>query len=431
MKFSIITLGCKVNSYESSYVKEEFESNGYTEVDIDDNPDIVVINTCSVTNQSDAKSRHMIRQVKRKVPNALIVACGCSVQNHKDEFKDLGADILLGNFGKSKIVSYVEEYNKNKSIIVSNYEVKDDDFEHMFVKNELDKTRAFVKIQDGCNNYCSYCIIPYLRGNIRSKDIDIATDEINRLVDMGHKEVVLTGIHTGSYGRGKGYDLVDLIRRISLNPKLERIRISSIEVTELDDKFLEELKNNSKICNHLHIPLQSGSDTVLKYMNRKYDTKYFKEKIDDIRKIRPDISITTDLILGFPHESEECFEETYSFLNDIKFTKIHTFPFSLRSGTAAEGMKKYFVEDKVKKERVKKVLELSDRLENEYYNKFVDKTLSIIVENDKHGRNVGHTSNYILVEFDKKLDEGTLANIKIISVDGKSVKGELVNIEKR
>lgn len=431
MKFSIITLGCKVNSYESSYVKEEFESNGYTEVGIDDNPDIVVINTCSVTNQSDAKSRHMIRQVKRKVPNALIVACGCSVQNHKDEFKDLGADILLGNFGKSKIVSYVEEYNKNKSIIVSNYEVKDADFEHMFVKNELDKTRAFVKIQDGCNNYCSYCIIPYLRGNIRSKDIDIATDEINRLVDMGHKEVVLTGIHTGSYGRGKGYDLVDLIRRISLNPKLERIRISSIEVTELDDKFLEELKNNPKICNHLHIPLQSGSDTVLKYMNRKYDTKYFKEKIDDIRKIRPDISITTDLILGFPHESEECFEETYSFLNDIKFTKIHTFPFSLRSGTAAEGMKKYFVEDKVKKERVKKVLELSDRLENEYYNKFVDKTLSIIVENDKHGRNVGHTGNYILVEFDKKLDEGTLANIKIITVDGKSVKGELVNIEKR
>ena len=430
MKFSIITLGCKVNSYESTYVKEQFESKGYNEVNIDDNPDIVVVNTCSVTNQSDAKSRHMIRQIKRKAPNALIVACGCSVQNHKDEFKDLGADILLGNFGKSKIVNYVEEYKKNRDTILTNYEVKDDDFEHMFVKNELDKTRAFVKIQDGCNNYCSYCVIPYLRGNIRSKDIDVATEEINKLVNMGHKEIVLTGIHTGSYGRGKGYDLVDLTKRISLNPKLERIRISSIEATELDDKFLEELKTNSKICNHLHIPLQSGSDTVLKYMNRKYDTKYYKEKIEEIRKIRPDISITTDLILGFPHETEECFEETYVFLKEIGFTKIHTFPFSLRSGTAAEGMKKYFVNDRDKKERVKKVLELSDKLENEYYTKFIGKTLSIIVENDKHDRNVGHTSNYILIEFDKKLDEGTLANIKITDVDGKSVKGHLVSIEK-
>ena len=410
MKYTILTLGCKVNSYESAYFKEHLDERGYTETTLEDSPEIIIINTCSVTNQSDAKSRHVIRNARRKSPDAVIVACGCSVQNHQTKLRDLGADILVGTFGKAKIVDMIEEYIKSKNTITENFTKDDKDFENMFVKNENDKTRAFVKIQDGCNNYCTYCIIPYLRGNIRSKDIEDATKEIKSLVDSGHKEIVLTGIHTGSYGRDKDYDLVDLIRRISKFDNLKRIRISSIEATELDDKFLEELKNNPKICNHLHIPLQSGSDTVLKYMNR-------------IRKIRPGISITTDLILGFPHEDDKCFKETYEFLKKCEFTKIHTFPFSLRNGTAAEHMKDYFVNDKDKKERVRKVLDLSLKLENIYYKKFIGKTMPIIVETTKDGITRGHTDNYILVEVPEKLEDGSMVDVEITQVDNQIVKG--------
>ena len=423
MKYTILTLGCKVNSYESAFFKEQLDDRGYIETSLDEKPDIIIINTCSVTNQSDAKSRHVIRNARRKSPDAVIVACGCSVQNHQTKLRDLGADILVGTFGKAKIVDTIEDYIKSKNTITENFTKDDKDFENMFVKNENDKTRAFVKIQDGCNNYCTYCIIPYLRGNIRSKDINDAIKEIKSLVDSGHKEIVLTGIHTGSYGRDKDYDLVDLIREISKFDNLKRIRISSIEATELDDKFLEELKNNPKICNHLHIPLQSGSDTVLKHMNRKYDTKYFLEKLNTIRKIRPDISITTDLILGFPYEDDKCFKETYEFLKKCEFTKIHTFPFSLRNGTAAEHMKKYFVNDKDKKDRVRKVLDLSLELEEIYYKKFIGKTMPIIVETTKDGITRGHTDNYILVEVDEKLEEGSMVEVKITSVDKQVVKG--------
>lgn len=428
MKYTVLTLGCKVNSYESDYIKEKFNENGYTECPLSDASDVVVINTCSVTNQSDAKSRHMIRLAKRNAPNAIIVACGCSCQNHKAELLDLGIDILIGTKDKSKILEYVKDFKKNHEPIVKFYDMSNQEFETMYLKNETDKTRAFVKIQDGCNNFCSYCIIPYMRGNIRSKDIKEATNEINSLVKMGHSEIVLTGIHTGSYGRGLGYDLVDLIRKISLNPDLKRIRISSIEITELDEKFMDELKNNPKICDHLHIPLQSGSDAVLKLMNRKYDKNFYINKIAEIRSIRPDISITTDLIVGFPGETDEYFEEVIDFLKQINFAKIHTFPFSLRSGTAAESMTG-FVDEKIKKERVRRVLDLSEQLENKYYKKFIGKDLDIIVESTKDGKTDGHTSNYILVHTDEIHKEGETITVKIDSVDGLTVKGHSINVD--
>jgi len=429
MKFCVLTLGCKVNSYESDFIKEKFSDEGFIEVGISDQPDIIIINTCSVTNQSDAKSRHLIRLARKSAPNSVIVACGCSAQNHKDEMLEYGANIVIGNKDKSRILDYVKKYLKSKEMITKFYDLSDVEFETMFVKNENDKTRAFVKIQDGCNNFCSYCVIPYMRGNIRSKDINLAEEEINTLVDNGHSEIVLTGIHTGSYGRGENYDLVDLIRRISKNPKLKRIRISSIEITELDDKFLDELKSNPKICNHLHIPLQSGSDIVLKKMNRKYDTKYFEEKIKTIRDIRPDISITTDLIVGFAYETDEEFNKTYNFLKKINFTKIHTFPFSLRNGTKAEEMKEYFVKDNIKKERVKKVLELSKQLENDYYKKFIGKKLDVIVENSKDGISSGHTDNYILVKLDKVVKSGEIIDVIIDSVDNLGVNGHIASID--
>lgn len=417
MKIFIETLGCKVNTYESEVIKEEFLRNGYELADNLSDANVIVVNTCSVTNQSDAKSRKVIRNARKNNKNAILVICGCSSQNHQDELKDLGADILIGNKDKSKIFDYVNNYD-NKQII-NYYNMINTDFEKMSLDNYSERTRAFVKIQDGCNNYCSYCIIPYLRGTIRNKDLNDAINEINTLVNNGFKEIVLTGIHTGSYP-----ELVKLIQEISKNDKLERIRISSIEATEINDEFLKELKNNNKICNHMHIPVQAACDNTLKKMNRKYDMNKFKEIINKIREVRPDINITTDLIVGFPTETKEDFLESYNNANEIKFGKIHVFPYSKRDGTVAAKMKS-IVTDAEKKERTHKMITLSNKLENEYYNKFIDKTLSVLVEEVFDKYCTGHTDNYIKVIINKKLEHNKFYNVKIIKVDNCNVYGEV------
>lgn len=417
MKIFIETLGCKVNTYESEVIKEEFLRNGYELADNLRDANVIVVNTCSVTNQSDAKSRKVIRNARKNNKNAILVVCGCSSQNHQDELKDLGADILIGNKDKSKIFDYVNNYD-NKQII-NYYNMINTDFEKMSLDNYSERTRAFVKIQDGCNNYCSYCIIPYLRGTIRNKDLNDAINEINTLVNNGFKEIVLTGIHTGSYP-----ELVKLIQEISKNDKLERIRISSIEATEINDEFLKELKNNNKICNHMHIPVQAACDNTLKKMNRKYDMNKFKEIINKIREVRPDINITTDLIVGFPTETKEDFLESYNNANEIKFGKIHVFPYSKRDGTVAAKMKS-IVTDAEKKERTHKMITLSNKLENEYYNKFIDKTLSVLVEEVFDKYCTGHTDNYIKVIINKKLEHNKFYNVKIIKVDNCNVYGEV------
>lgn len=417
MKIFIETLGCKVNTYESEVIKEEFLRNGYELADNLSDANVIVVNTCSVTNQSDAKSRKVIRNARKNNKNAILVVCGCSSQNHQDELKDLGADILIGNKDKSKIFDYVNNYD-NKQII-NYYNMINTDFEKMSLDNYSERTRAFVKIQDGCNNYCSYCIIPYLRGTIRNKDLNDAINEINTLVNNGFKEIVLTGIHTGSYP-----ELVKLIQEISKNDKLERIRISSIEATEINDEFLKELKNNNKICNHMHIPVQAACDNTLKKMNRKYDMNKFKEIINKIREVRPDINITTDLIVGFPTETKEDFSESYNNAKEIKFGKIHVFPYSKRDGTVAAKMKSV-VTDAEKKERTHKMITLSNKLENEYYNKFIDKTLSVLVEEVFDKYCTGHTDNYIKVIINKKLEHNKFYNVKIIKVDNCNVYGEV------
>ena len=417
MKIFIETLGCKVNTYESEVIKEEFLRNGYELADNLSDANVIVVNTCSVTNQSDAKSRKVIRNARKNNKNAILVVCGCSSQNHQDELKDLGADILIGNKDKSKIFDYVNNYD-NKQII-NYYNMINTDFEKMSLDNYSERTRAFVKIQDGCNNYCSYCIIPYLRGTIRNKDLNYAINEINTLVNNGFKEIVLTGIHTGSYP-----ELVKLIQEISKNDKLERIRISSIEATEINDEFLKELKNNNKICNHMHIPVQAACDNTLKKMNRKYDMNKFKEIINKIREVRPDINITTDLIVGFPTETKEDFLESYNNAKEIKFGKIHVFPYSKRDGTVAAKMKS-IVTDTEKKERTHKMITLSNKLENEYYNKFIDQTLSVLVEEVFDKYCTGHTDNYIKVIINKKLEHNKFYNVKIIKVDNCNVYGEV------
>lgn len=424
MKACVITLGCKVNAYESEYIKEQFVKAGYSIVELKNNPDVVVVNTCTVTNQSDAKSRKVIRSVKRECPNCILVVCGCASEHHKENLIDLNIDILIGNFNKSKIVELVEDFKMHKLKKISFSDMMSVSFENMEIDNFMNRTRAFVKIQDGCNNYCSYCIIPYMRGDCRSKDINDAYKEIKTLVNKGYKEIVLTGIHTGHYGEDKDYDLVDLIRLITPLEGLLRIRISSIEITELNDKFMEELKVNNKLCNHMHIPLQSGSNEILKRMNRKYTKEEFISIIEKLRCIRPNISITTDLIVGFPYETNELFQETIDTIKKIGFTKIHTFPYSIRNNTPAALME-YQVDEKIKKERVRKILELSEYLENLYYQKFVGKVLYVLVESDEDGL----TDNYIKVKLDKPLENGVVKKVLIEKVDSLNVFGKVLIAE--
>lgn len=420
MKVCIETLGCKVNAYESELIKERFIQSGSLIVTDKKEADVIVINTCTVTNQADSKSRKLIRQARRDNENACLVVCGCSSENHKEALVDLDIDILIGNKNKSKIVELVDMFFQDKKKIMQFFDLRNTDFEDMQINNFEGRTRGFVKIQDGCNNFCSYCIIPFMRGNIRSKDINVAIDEINCLADNGYQEIVLTGIHTGSYGDGEDFDLTDLIHEISKNDNLKRIRISSIEITELDQKFMNELKNNPKICNHFHVPIQSGSEHILKLMNRKYNIDEYKKKIEELRSIRKDVNITTDLIVGFPEETDEDMLETINNLKSIGFSKIHTFPFSLRSGTKASLYKP--VNDTVKKNRVNEILKLSDQLECKYYQKFIGKELEVLVEDGTSG----FTDNYIKVNLDKECEHNSFVKVRIESVDGVNVNGVVI-----
>ena len=399
MKFYIYTLGCKVNSYESRIMTEDLINAGYVEEKDNNIPaDIYIINTCSVTNTADSKSLKLIRQAIKKNKDAIIVVCGCLAQAKPETVNIEGVDIVIGNKNKSKVSEYINEYVKNKNKKTDIYDISNVEFETMKLNN-FDKTRAFIKIQDGCNNFCAYCIIPYTRGSVRSKPREDILNEIDHLTLNGHKEIVLTGIHTGNYGSEfDNYDFADLLNEIVKIKKLSRIRISSIEITELNDRVLEIIKNNNVLVDHLHIPLQSGSDEILKLMNRKYDTKYFIEKINKIRKIRPDISITTDVIVGFPNETDKNFNETIETIKKVDFSKLHVFPYSKREGTKAATMEGQIKED-VKKQRVMELLKLSKELENKYMNKFIGKTLTFIPEVYKDGYLIGHTGNYLLIKL--------------------------------
>jgi threonylcarbamoyladenosine tRNA methylthiotransferase MtaB len=423
MKFKIITLGCKVNTYESEMMKEKLLQAGYHET-FDNDANIVIINTCSVTNMADSKSRKLIRFAKKENKNSNIVVCGCSAENHQEELKTLDIDILIGNKDKSRIVELINEYLKNNQKIVKFYDRFHLPFEDMAVNKFSSHTRAFMKIQDGCNNFCAYCIIPYLRGNIRSKDINAAFTEAQELVSNGHQEIVLTGIHTGSYGRGCGFDLVDLLEKMTTIPNLKRIRLSSIEITELNDKFFNFLKNNPKLCNHLHVPLQAGSDHILKLMGRKYTLDEYAEMINKIRSIRPDINISTDIIVGFPQETDEDFNSTLNFAKKIKYAKIHVFPYSKRDGTRAAVMPNQ-IDGNIKKQRAESLINLSNELEYNYNNLFKGKILEVLIEENINNTSIGHTSNYIKVIIDKNIPRNTFVNVQITDIFSDHVKGEI------
>ena len=424
MSFSILTLGCKVNTYESEAMTELLIENGYQNIDDYKKADIVIVNTCSVTNNADIKSRKLIRRIKRENKDCILVVCGCSVQNNYDSYENMDIDILIGNRNKSIIVGLISDYidnNKKYSYIDENRNLS---FESMMVSKFTSHTRAFIKIQDGCDNFCSYCIIPFVRGSIRSKDFGEVIKEAKALVSNGHKELVLTGIHTGSYN-SNGKNLTALIKELSKIKDLELIRISSIEITELDEEFLEELKNNPKIANHLHIPLQAGSDEILKLMNRKYDLKYYEDKINTIRSIRSDISITTDLIVGFPNETDELFIKSYEFCKKINFAKIHVFPYSIRTGTKASLMENQ-IDEHCKKMRSSKIGSLSKELEYNYAKSFINKELDVLVEEIIDGYSVGHTSNYLKIKIDKKLNKNKIYKVKLTKIESDAILGVLL-----
>lgn len=428
MKVAVYTLGCKVNTYESEYVIKEFLKRGYTLTDFsDENADIYLINTCTVTNTSDQKSRKMIRQARKKNKDAVVVAMGCftQIRNNDNQIMDF-VDVVIGNKDKSRIVDLTEEFIKNKRKIANIEDINEADFDDMEISYFNTRTRALVKIEDGCENFCSYCIIPYVRGRVRSKRPEKVIDEVKRLVNNGYKEIVLTGIHTGHYGADlKDYDFSDLLLELEKIESLDRIRISSIEITELNDKFLSVLRKSKKIVNHIHIPLQAGSNHILKLMNRKYDKKYYLDKINKIRKIRPDMAFTTDVIVGFPLESDYDFNETIAFVKEVSFAGGHVFPYSRRNGTPAAKMKGQITKEE-KHIRCKKLISVFDSLEEAYYKKHIGCTLTVIAETYQDGTLTGHTDNYLKVRFkgsEKLL--GLEVNVKLSEYKDKMLFGEV------
>ena len=394
--FLIKTLGCKVNSYESEFVRNLLLNEEYKETK--DNADICLVNTCTVTNTADNKSKQVINNIRKNNPNAIVVAFGCFCEFRKANINDLiDAEIILGTKNKTKVLKCIKDYEKNHERIILFDESKEDVFEDMEIKKYEHHHRAFIKIEDGCNNFCSYCIIPYVRGRVRSKDFNKCIIEVNDLALSGHKEIVLSGIHTGQYS-SDNKRLADLINEISKVEQIKRIRLSSVEIVELDAKMMDIINNNKKFVSHLHIPLQAGCDKTLKAMNRRYNLEYFTDKVNTIRSLRPDISLTTDVIVGFPGETEEDFECTYNYCKNIGFAKIHVFPYSDRNGTVASRMPNH-VPRNIVKERARKLIELSDTLEKKYFKKFIGKEEEVLVEEFKNGYYHGFTENYIPVKL--------------------------------
>lgn len=417
MKFKIVSLGCKVNSYECSALSFNLQNRGYIETKGNDY-DIVIINTCSVTATADQKSRQHIRKMMRENPDAICVVMGCYSQGNKDYIvNEIKPHIVVGTSHRDELPDLIKQYLSNKERIV-----KIDDnprlfkYEEMGITSFSENIRSYLKIQDGCDNFCSYCLIPYRRGKMRSRNKDNILKEAEYLVNQGYPEIVLTGIHVGGYGKDlDDVSFSDLVEEIANIKGLCSLRISSIEESEIDDKLIDLVSHNNVLAKHLHIPLQSGSNTVLKRMNRKYTSEQFIDKLQRIRKSLPNIALTTDVIVGFPGETNEEFEETIETIKQSDFNMLHVFPFSAREGTVAYKMKDQ-IHPNVKKERVHILLDLSKELWNHYVEQFIGQDVQVLIEkNDKdENTSYGHTSNYIYVKIDDQLlKPGTIISVKL------------------
>ncbi len=416
MTFKIFSLGCKVNSYECASLKALFLDAGYSESSNED-CDIALINTCSVTATADQKSRQHIRKLKNEYPHAIIIVMGCYSQGHHEFVKDdIKADIVVGTSNRSQIPELIKQFKQDhKPIDLTEANPRKFDYEELSLTSYAENVRAYLKIQDGCDNFCSYCLIPLVRGKMRSRNKDNIIQEAKELLTKGYKEIVLTGIHVGGYGRDlSDYTFSNLVDELTLLKGLERLTISSIEESEIDDKLITLIKERTNIARHLHIPLQSGSEEVLKRMHRKYDKKAFLDKIKRIKLAVPDIAITTDVIVGFPGETDEEFIETSNFIKEVGFSMLHVFPFSPREGTLASKMPNQ-IPPLVKKERTKSLIELSNSLWEEYKNRFNGKTLHVLIENYDEKNKVirGHSENYIEVSLSGTKDQiNTIIEVK-------------------
>ena len=396
---AFITLGCKVNQYETNAMTQKFVEKGYKIIEHNEKADIYVVNTCTVTNMSDRKSRQMLRRVKESNPESIVVACGCYAQVSEKNIESIEeVDIILGNNEKSKVVEKVEELIKTnqKQIEVGNV-MQQREFINFGDITYSEKTRAAIKIQDGCDRFCTYCIIPYARGRVRSRKPENILSEVEKIAKSGIKEIVITGIHIASYGKDfkEEYKLIDLLEELNKVEGIQRIRLGSLEPLLITEEFMERLTKLEKICHHFHLSLQSGCDETLKRMNRRYTTEQFSEIASLLRKHYKDVILTTDIIVGFPGETEKEFEETYKFLKDINFYKMHIFKYSPRKGTKAEVMKGQ-IDGKEKERRSQKLIELSNKNEEKYNQTYIGKEVEILWEEEKENIYKGHTKNYIL-----------------------------------
>lgn len=434
---SLHTLGCKVNHYETEAIWQLFKEQGYERTEFDHQADVYVINTCTVTNTGDKKSRQVIRRAIRQNPDAVICVTGCYAQTSPAEIMAIpGVDIVVGTQDREKMLGYIDQYrNERQPINAVRNIMKNRVYEELDVPAFTDRTRASLKIQEGCNNFCTFCIIPWARGLMRSRDPEEVIRQAQQLVDAGYLEIVLTGIHTGGYGQDfKDYNLAQLLRDLEAQVKgLKRLRISSIEASQLTDEVIEVLQNSEIVVNHLHIPIQSGSDTVLKRMRRKYTMEFFAERLEKLKIALPDLAVTSDVIVGFPGETEEEFMETYNFIRDHKFSELHVFPYSQRTGTPAARMDDQ-IDEEIKNERVHRLIALNDQLAKEYASRFEGEVLEVIPEErfkdgDNENLYVGYTTNYLKVIFEGTEEMvGQLVKVKVTKAGYPYNEGQFVRV---
>ncbi|MCG2488390.1 tRNA (N(6)-L-threonylcarbamoyladenosine(37)-C(2))-methylthiotransferase MtaB [Staphylococcus epidermidis] len=429
------TLGCKVNHYETEAIWQLFKDANYERVEFETNADVFVINTCTVTNTGDKKSRQIIRRAIRQNPDAVVCVTGCYAQTSSAEIMEIpGVDIVVGTQDRHKLLDYIQQFQEERQPIngVGNI-MKNRTYEELEVPYFTDRTRASLKIQEGCNNFCTFCIIPWARGLMRSRDPEKVVEQATQLVNSGYKEIVLTGIHTGGYGQDlKNYNLAQLLRDLDTIEGLERIRISSIEASQLTDEVIDVIGNSNKVVRHLHIPLQSGSDDVLKRMRRKYTMAHFSERLTKLHQALPDLAVTSDVIVGFPGESDEEFQETYDFIVNHHFSELHVFPYSPRIGTPAARMDNQ-IDEETKNVRVHKLISLSNQLAKEYASKFEDEVLEVIPEEmgEEPHTLVGYADNYMKVRFegDDSLI-GQIVKVKIVKANYPINEGKAIRVVK-
>lgn len=429
------TLGCKVNHYETEAIWQLFKDANYERVEFETNADVFVINTCTVTNTGDKKSRQIIRRAIRQNPDAVVCVTGCYAQTSSAEIMEIpGVDIVVGTQDRHKLLDYIQQFQDERQPIngVGNI-MKNRTYEELEVPYFTDRTRASLKIQEGCNNFCTFCIIPWARGLMRSRDPEKVVEQATQLVNSGYKEIVLTGIHTGGYGQDlKNYNLAQLLRDLDTIEGLERIRISSIEASQLTDEVIDVIGNSNKVVRHLHIPLQSGSDDVLKRMRRKYTMAHFSERLTKLHQALPDLAVTSDVIVGFPGESEDEFQETYNFIVNHHFSELHVFPYSPRIGTPAARMDNQ-IDEETKNVRVHKLISLSNQLAKEYASKFEDEVLEVIPEEmgEEPHTLVGYADNYMKVRFegDDSLI-GQIVKVKIVKANYPINEGKAIRVVK-